>query len=432
MIIRYDAARVTSVVMALGCTFANLTFFYLFGFPVNGAFIAMAVVLGFLIARPVLRFNERHLWLYLGLIVACALKIPGSEHLDESLASIAQIALVGAFLVVALGQKVFLAEDEFASLLGYLMAAHAVLLIAQFVMLNSLDSYSLQNPYGSLSPDGPLGERGFEREPYLPHWRAELKRPNGLFSEPSVAAAMSAFAAAVVLSGRSVKGTKKLVLCALLFIGTFVTFAFTGWLMIVALGAAMVLFSRRLSFGLKLASLVLTVAFVGALPALGGEYLLNRIEATQASGGSTYVRLIGPTLLTLDVLQQNPFGLPLNDPTFIASRDYMVDYAGRTFTTIDNFYLWVAVYFGVPGLFACLWFLWKVWGSLRRRRERALPLMVMAIFAGATGAAYNALFILPLAAAIAMVQDPAQRPDRGRRRPRDVGKTLNPRNFLRM
>ena len=91
----------------------------------------------------------------------------------------------------------------------------------------------------------------------------------------------------------------------------------------------------------------------------------------------------------------------------------MVDYAGRTFTTIDNFYLWVVIYFGVVGLIACAWFLWVVSRTLLRERERALPLMAMAIFAGATGAAYNAIFILPFAASLAIVR---QGQDRKRRR----------------
>jgi hypothetical protein len=140
---------------------------------------------------------------------------------------------------------------------------------------------------------------------------------------------------------------------------------------------------------------------------MGGAYLAGRIEGAGQFGGSIYIRFIGPFSLVKDVLKTSPFGLPINDPTFLLTRDYLVDFAGRRFFVLDNFYVWLVVYFGLPGIAFIAWCLMRLLKALRTRAAAALPLVALALFAAATGSGYNSVFILPLAVALSFVRSPA-------------------------
>ena len=108
--------------------------------------------------------------------------------------------------------------------------------------------------------------------------------------------------------------------------------------------------------------------------------------------------------LMLDVIPEHLFGLPINDPTFLYSKEYLVDYAGRSFFALHSFYTWLVIYFGIVGVAFIVWIFWKLIYALREKRERAFPLLAVVMFSGATGSGYTSIVILPLAIALSYIR----------------------------
>ncbi|MDB5536873.1 MAG: hypothetical protein JWQ65_1748 [Devosia sp.] len=396
-------------VFAFGCLFANFTVTYLGGYALNGSFLALAAsaMLTLVIVGRVPRWPL----LAVAIIVAIvAVKAIGTENVEESAKSGAQIiasALCLCIFSVRRGNLV--RREDFAVLFGRLMTLHAVLLIAQCIALNVFGSFVLQNPFGPFSAIGPAGELGALQAPYLPY-EDGVMRPNGFYSEPSVAAAYTAFALACVLSATTLRSGRKVTMAVVLAAGAFATFALTGWVMLGGVLTCFMMFGAR---GMKsshkfgIYALALLAVVVAAL--VGGSYLMDRVDGAGEMGGSIYIRFTGPFMLIGEVLGKGLLGLPINDPTFLLTRDYLVDFAGRQFSTLDNFYVWLVVYFGLAGLGFIVWCLLRLWRALRSNGSLALPLVALALFAASTGSGYNSVFVLPLAVALSIVRSGPER-----------------------
>ena len=418
--------------LAVGCVFTNFTFGYFAGFPVTGSFLALCAATASVILTTG-RMKRAPLVAAALLIALLGLKAIPSLNLSESLQSSSQIAFAAVCLAVLNVKGGHLINREkFALVFGGLMSIHAALIVAQFVMLNVFNSFILQNPLGGFSALGPIGELGSLPGPYLPYI-GTLMRPNGFFSEPSVAAAYSVFALACVMATRDIRGVLRLLLMLMLSAGAFFTFALTGWIMLVGIVCAYSMLTlRNMNAGSRSVLISLFVIGVWAALILGGAYLQDRLEGAGSSGSSTYIRFVGPFYLIFDALNASVFGLPVNDPTFLQTRTYLVDFAGRKFHNIDNFYFWLVVYFGLPGIIFISWWLSFVFRSLRSKREMALPLLSLAFFAAATGSGYVSVFILPLAVALAILNSPtpnALSSARQKRSAYSIGSSLLNRNI---
>ncbi|MDB5528489.1 MAG: hypothetical protein JWR51_1592 [Devosia sp.] len=397
-------ADVLTPVFALGCLFANFTLAYPGGYPLNGSFFALAAS-AMLTLVIVGRVPQSPLLATAIVVAIVAIKAIGTEDVVESAKSGVQIIAAALCLCVFSVRRGNLVHREgFSVLFGRLMTLHAVLLIAQCIALNVFGSFALQNPFGPFSAIGPVGELDTLPGPYLPY-EDGVMRPNGLYSEPSVAAAYTVFALACVLSATTLRSGQKVVMSVVLAAGAFATFALTGWAMLGGVLVCFMLFgagSMKSSHRLGLYALALLAMVAAAI--VGGSYLMDRLQGADEIGGSIYIRFTGPFMLIGEVLGNGLLGLPINDPTFLLTRNYLVDFAGRQFSTLDNFYVWLIVYFGLAGLGFFLWCLLQLWGALRKKGNLALPLVAMALFAAATGAGYNGVFILPLAVALSIVR----------------------------
>lgn len=395
-------ARFCAVFAAFGLLLGNFTLFYISGFPFNGAFMVM---IGLAIVSA-LRFGGRlrpaALLVVLVVIVIVALKIIGTRTVDESVKSAAQIILAAICLVLTgAGRGRLIDTGLFGRVFAVLMVTHAFFMLAQFAFLNLFGSFALQNPFGVFSAIGPLGGLDSLPGPYLPHVLEPLKRTNGFFSEPSVAATYSVFALACLMATPMKRRMLKLLLIAGLAMGAFIPFALTGWAMlVVVVGAYVLVTTRRQGAVTGVGATIAAVFAITIVFLVGQAYLFERIDSASEVGSSIYIRFTGPFRLLSDVLGESIVGLPLNDPYFLATRPYLVDFAGRRFVGLDNFYLWMATYFGLPGLMACLAWLTFLGTQLARKAERALPLLVIVLFAGATGAGYSAILVSPLIVAL--------------------------------
>jgi hypothetical protein len=396
-------------VFALGCLFANFTFAYPGGYALNGSSLAL-VISALMILAIVGRVPRWALLAFAGVLAVVAIKAVGTESAEESAKSGGQIiaaALCLCIFRVRCGTLVH--REKFAVLFGRLMTLHAVLLIAQCIALNAFGAFALQNPFGPFSAIGPAGELGALPAPYLPYDEGVL-RPNGLYSEPSVAAAYTVFALACVLASTTLGSWQKLVMSVILAAGAFATFALTGWAMLGGVLACFMVFGAgRMKASHKLGLYLLALLAVIAAGSVGGVYLADRLGGAGQLGGSIYIRFTGPFVLIGEVLNSSLLGLPINDPTFLLTRNYLVDFAGRQFFTLDNFYVWLIAYFGLAGLGFIAWCLLRLWRALRSKGKLALPLLALALFAAATGSGYNSVFVLPLAVALSIVRSGPQR-----------------------
>lgn len=402
-------ADIVTPVLALGCLFANFAVAYLGSYALNGSFFALAASATLTLVM-VGRVPQWPLLAVAIVVAIVAIKAIGTENVEESAKSGVQIIAAALCLCIFSVRRGNLVHREgFAVLFGRLMTLHAVLLIAQCIALNIFGSFALQNPFGPFSTIGPVGELGALPGPYLPYDDGVM-RPNGVYSEPSVAAAYTVFALACVLSATTLRSAQKIAMSVVLAAGAFATFALTGWAMLGGVLVCFMLFGGR---GMKsrhrLGFYGLALLAVVAAACVGGSYLLDRVDGADEIGGSIYIRFTGPFMLIGEVLNNGLLGLPINDPTFLLTRDYLIDFAGRQFSTLDNFYVWLIVYFGLAGLGFILWCLLRLWRALRTKGNLALPLVAMALFAAATGAGYNGVFILPLAVALSIVRSGPER-----------------------
>ena len=161
---------------------------------------------------------------------------------------------------------------------------------------------------------------------------------------------------------------------------------------------------RRMSLAFWSVAILICFVMAAFALSLGGQYLSARILSAADTGSSIYTRFTAPLRLLVDVYTQNLLGLPLNDPTFLYTRPYLVDFAGRQFFRLDNFYIWILIYLGVPGACGLLWLLSRL-AMVVGRNWNSAPLMVLALFAGATGGGYSAVFVLPFAIALSYARD---------------------------
>lgn len=400
--------RRRTLVLAWGCVFANMTFGYPIGYPFNIATVVILIILLHSLINGI-KGSGRVLAISVPVILWCIVKVLVSDDLGESLKSVIQIAFMSIFLIITVGWRDrFVDRELFSRVACALLTAHAVLLVTQFILLNYFSEYVLQNLYGPFSPLGPLAGLRDLPGPYLPSVLAPLKRPNGLFSEPSVAAAYTVFALACLVPAATISHGRKLMMGTLLVAGSLATFALTGWSMVVLFGLAWVLTRRdRLTLRQLLVAVIAALLVLTAIWTFGASYLSERVSRFGEEHGSIYVRFVGPARALVEILSEYPQGLPINDPTILRSKFYLVDYAGRRFTNLDNFYFWITVYLGLPGVALIVSWFYGIGRQARKVGTNALPIIVMAMFAGATGGGYSAIFILPLSVAFSFAMTPA-------------------------
>jgi hypothetical protein len=220
----------------------------------------------------------------------------------------------------------------------------ALVIIAQAIGFNAFRDFRLAGLLGEFAPIGPGGMI------YVPPPHAALPRANGFYSEPSVAGWFMTFAAAMALAARPLHpclGTLTAAVCSL---GAMATLSLTG-----ILGPALIwsgyLLLVRDSWRFKAtAGLIAVIGIGGALHQAHELGILSRFAHLDTPGTSIYFRLTAPYRLVGDSLERFPWGFPLGQTDFIASRHYYINWELGSRTNIDNTLLMVVFYFGLLGI----------------------------------------------------------------------------------
>ncbi len=320
-----------------------------------------------------------------------------ARDLVEFLRSLAHVANLVIMGLLCLNVRLGRGDEVGRSLARFCVqaSAAALVVIAQAISFNLMHDFRLAGLLGAFAPIGPGGEI------YLPSPLAAAPRASGLYSEPSVAGWFMTFATALALAARPrLKALAPLTAAACSF-GAFATLSLTGILGPTLVWAAYLLFVRDDGRFKAIAGVLAGAGIVAAIHQAHGLGILARFGHLNTPGTSIYFRLTAPYRLISESLARYPFGYPLGQTDFIASRRYYINWEYGSQTNVDNTLLMIVFYFGLLGILLNAAYLVKVAQFLVVRRHAVgLIILSLLIAASTTGAGWAHHFVLMIGYAI--------------------------------
>ena len=320
-----------------------------------------------------------------------------ARDLVEYLRSLAHVANLIVMGLLCLNVRIGRGEEVGRSLSVFCVLASAVALvvIAQAISFNLLHDFRLAGLLGGFAPAGPGGEI------YMPSPLAALPRANGPYSEPSVAGWFMTFAVALALAARRRLSTLAPLTAAACSLGAIATLSLTGILGPALVWAAYLLFVRD-DWRFKATAGALAGAGIAvAIHQAHDLGILSRFGHINTPGTSIYFRLSAPYRLISESLDRFPFGHPLGQTDFIASRPYYINWEHGSQTNVDNTLLMIVFYFGLLGILLNAAYLLKAAQFLAVRRHAVgLIMLSLLIAASTTGAGWAHHFVLMIGYAI--------------------------------
>jgi len=379
----------------------QVTFGYMLGFPIDIAALSNAAFVLLLLPRVAL--NVRVLVLVGGFaLYALAMGYAAADKFEfaKSYALLFNLLLT---IAITTGE-IDLSNVRLERALSYVRwagAVVAVVIILQAVFWNGLEVSWLRSPLGPLTPLGP------GRHIYVPGEIGGLYRPNGVFSEPSIAGWMMGYLAALAWLSECQTGGKSRRSCfefALFSIAGLMTVSLSGILSVIGVWAAVIInVLRRATIRAKwlLATVVGTALVVGLLISWqSSAYLGDRLEHAGEPGTSIYYRIVAPVKLLRDSLPEYPLGHPVGQVEYIKHKDYMTNWVKGSSTNIDNSAFFVMYYFGAVGVLIVVGVIGYV-GLLTWRGLVIAPVAVAQLMAAlSTGALWSPWIVMMLAFSI--------------------------------
>ena len=320
-----------------------------------------------------------------------------ARDVPEFLRSFAHVTNSVLMVLICLNVRIGRGQEVGRSfrLFCLLASAVALVIVVQAISFNLWRDFRLAGLLGAFAPLGPGGEI------YAPSPAAALPRANGLYSEPSVAGWFMTFAAALGLAARPFRpalGTLTAVTCSL---GAMATLSLTGIIGPTLVWAGYLLLVRD-SWRFKATSgLVAGSGIVAALHQAHELGILSRFGHINTPGTSIYFRLSAPYRLIAESLERYPFGYPLGQTDFIATRHYYINWDQGSQTNVDNTLLMIVFYFGLLGILCNAAYLLKAAQLLVLKRHAVgLIMLSLLIAASTTGAGWAHHFVLMVGYAI--------------------------------
>jgi hypothetical protein len=294
--------------------------------------------------------------------------------------SFAHVANLVLMVLICLNVRIGRGREIGRSLVVFCVLASlaALVILAQATSFNLLHDLRLARLLGDFAPLGPGGEI------YAPSPLAALPRANGFYSEPSVAGWFMTFAAAVALVARPLHPLLGTLTAALCSAGAMATLSLTGILGPALIWSGYLLLVRDDLRFKAVAGLVAVVGIGVALQQAHELGILSRFGHLETPGTSIYFRLTAPYRLIGESLERLPFGHPLGQTDFIASRHYYINWEGGSQTNIDNTLLMIVFYFGLLGIAFNVGYVLKAAQYLVVKRHALGLLMLSLLIALAT------------------------------------------------
>ncbi len=350
--------------------------------------VTIAVILCSVIVIYLLLTTKMHplplLLVHLVVAYALLLGLRATDH-EEYFRSLAQLVNLAVVVQLAFSIPVLGRREMALSVRVFLWGscAVAVLIILQCILLNLFGSYALMNPFGDFMVAGPGGLI------YEPHPLAPLKRPNGLFSEPSVAGWIMGFAGAVALASPILCRRNYWYIGAICMTAAVLSFSLSGFINVAATLMIYVYVStgsRSSKYPLMFLALILLGAVAWVFVDL---QLYTRLYTMFDEGESVYFRFVAPLKLLADSLPEYPFGHPLGHIEYIATKSYMINWDEGVQTNIDNSFFFASYYLGILGVVASLWSIWAGVWMIIRRSAAALIVVIMLLALSQSGSLWS-------------------------------------------
>ena len=311
--------------------------------------------------------------------------------------SLAHVLNLVVMLVICLNARLAGGREIRQSIAVFcvLVAAAALFIIVQALAFNLLRDFRLAAILGPFSPIGPGNEiyepatagrvparewfllRTLSRRLVHELWRCPGARLAPLYPVlATLTATICSLAAMATLSLTGVLGPAVVLAGYILFVRDRPGFKLF-WLALAGTSLAIGLYHAR-EFG-----------------------ILDRFEELGQPGTSVYFRVTAPITLISESLERFPFGYPLGQTDFIASRDYYINWDEGARTNIDNSLLVVVFYFGLLGvLLNATYLLQAARYLILKRHAVGLIMLGLLIALAASGAGWAHHFVLLIGYAI--------------------------------
>jgi hypothetical protein len=389
--------KVMMIVWPIGLALMQFRLFWLNNFEFS---IGTAVCLAVLCFTANLRFSQNQLLIAIFFLIYVLILGCYAENSVEFIKSYLQLCIL--VIVGIMCCSVALPHPRLVKLsiniFNGLCVIIALLVITQFIFLNVFNSYFLMNPYGSHSPIGP----GYIV--YSPGIFAAIKRPNGIFSEPSTAGLFLTFGASVALASPKLIGRSSWIKALICSAGAIATLSLAAFINIMALSLCLN-YIKKIWKGKKL----LRILFIAVVFTLIGWFiasadLKNRVNNFFIEGTSSYYRLSAPIYLLADSIPDFPLGHPLGQVDYIAGKSYMVNWKYGSQTNIDNSFFMIYYYFGVLGIVISL-VVWIYAAYLFFKGSYAVLIILTLLLAlGTTGALWSPNIVLLIGFGIILIR----------------------------
>jgi len=323
-----------------------------------------------------------------------------AENLTEFLKSFIQVC--NLLLVIILCFQIQLPHPKLiehsASIFLILCMAVALLVIAQFVLLNGFDSYAIMKIYGPFSPLGP-GYLIYEPNPL-----SFIKRPNGVFSEPSVAGWFLSFGVSVAVASPILREKNGRFSAAICGIGAIATLSISAIINIAVLSlVSLWIKSKRKKKKYIHVGLVLVV-FIALGWVIVTANITSRFGNIFVESTSSYYRLNAPLTLLSESLKEFPFGHPLGQVNYILSKPYMINWKYGSFVNIDNSFFMVSYYFGIFGVIMSLIVAFIAVYFFLKRSNAVLILVALLLALAETGSLWSPNIALLIGYSILLIR----------------------------
>jgi hypothetical protein len=340
-----------------------------------------------------------HWQITIALVILAVSLVAGAfaRDLPEFVRSFAHVTNSVLMVLICLNVRIGAGEEVGRSFALFCLLASAVALViaVQAISFNLLRDFRLAGLLGALAPAGPGGEI------YAPSPYAALPRANGLYSEPSVAGWFMTFAAALALAARPFRPALGTLTAATCSLGAMATLSLTGILGPALVWAGYLLLVRDGWRFKAISGLIAGSGIVAALHQAHELGILSRFAHLNTPGTSIYFRLSAPYRLIGESLERYPFGYPLGQTEFIASRHYYINWEQGSQTNVDNTLLMIVFYFGLLGILCNAAYLLKAAQFLvLKRHPVGLIMLSLLIAASTTGAGWAHHFVLMIGYAI--------------------------------
>ena len=280
----------------------------------------------------------------------------------------------------------------------FLSTLISLIVLAQFITLNFFDSYTLINIYGPYSPLGP----GYML--YEPNPLSFIRRPNGLFSEPSVAGWFLVYGASVAIVFSTVRKKEGFLATFICSVGAVATLSISAIVNIVILSLICIwIKSNKLEklylYAIFVAVIIITLGWVAVK-----ANITSRFGNYFEEGTSSYYRLNAPLSLLSASLDDHPFGHPIGQVDYILTKPYMINWKYGSSTNIDNSFFMISYYYGYVGISIIFIIFYIGISLLVRKSHSSIILFALLLALAETGALWSPNLVLLIGYSIILIR----------------------------